>query len=330
MSLMDKIKAKFSGPSWATMRNALFEDLSGGQVYTRNKTLINSALIEHGYKARAQKMRDCRPSNKCRNPYCDNCQRDLFSGQRKRFKENLIDPYKNDEQKARENLFFVTILHELIPFEQPDDQILRFPMQKISDALTEARKQFKSVRRSFNDQIKFLGAFELEAVNGLLVNLHPVKGQVLAQMNGVDVNMDRDVDMAVGLSEKFILVHSHFMVDLSGMDIKKETGERPVDRLSAKLKQIWSSKKQVDVSPLYKDKAVSKSLNCLSDYPLKFPIKYYFRFNHMSVENDVVIEGKLHNLIRSHETDVMAEMVNGVPKIGLKALYIGLGISKAS
>lgn len=330
MSLMDKIKAKFSGPSWATMRKALFDDLSDGQVYTRNKTLIQWALIEHGYDAKAQEMKDCRPSNKCRNPYCDNCQRDLFAGQKKRFKDNLIDPYKNDEQKARDNLFFVTILHELIPFDRPDDQILRFPTQKIHDALTEAKKQLKSVRRSFDYKIKFLGAFELEAVNGLLVSQHIVKGKVLAQMSGADMSMDRDVDMAILLSEKFVLVHSHFMVDLSGVETNQDVDELPVDLLKAKFKRIWPSNRQVHVLPLYKDKAVSKSLKTLSDYPLKFPIKYYLRFNVMSKENNVVIKGKVHNLIRSHETDVMAEMVNGVPKIGLNALYIRMGLSKAS
>lgn len=316
MSQKNKDKFIIPSPELAAMRRAFFEDESGGQLHIRNKTLINSSLIEHGYKTKAQEMKDCRPSNKCKNPYCDHCQRDLFKGQKKRFKDNLIDPYKGKDQEARDNVFFVTILHELIPFEQPDDQILRFPTQQTKTAIKEAREQLKAVRRSFKDQILFLGAFELEAVNGLLVNLHPVKGQFLLDMNGVDI----------GLSDKFVLVHSHFMVDLSAIDTN-ESGQSPVDQLKAKLKHKWPSNKQVDVSPLYKDKPVSKSLSRLSDYPLKFPIKYYFRFDGRSAENEVIIEGQVHNLARSYETDVMAEMVNGIPQIGLRALYIRMGIS---
>ena len=320
MARLEQLKKKYARQSISAMRAALFEDMSGGQVHSRNKTVIQSALIEHGYKDLAEKMRVCKPSNRCLNPYCDQCQRTLFENQRRRFKDNLIDPYIGRDQEARENVFFVTVLHALIPFEKPDDQILRFPTRKINEALDEARKQFKSVRRSFDDKINFIGAFELEAVNGLLVNLHSVKGQFLAGMNGMDI----------GLSDKFVLVHSHFMVDMSGVKPNQDIDELPVDQFKKALKKRWPSKKQVDVSRLYKNKPVKDSLKRLADYPLKFPIKYYFRFNDMSVENNVIIEGEKHHLIRSHETDVMAEMIHGVPQIGLNAIYIRMGISKAS
>jgi len=217
-------------------------------------------------------------------------------------------------------LFFVTVLHELIPFDQPDDTIIRFPTKQIKAAASEARKQFKAVRRSFKDQINFVGAFELEAVNGLLVKLHPVKGQVLAEMNG----------MKIGLDDKFILFHSHFLVDMAELPANKFTGEPAIKELKVRLRKIWPGNKQVDVSPLYKDKPVHDSLNRLADYPFKFPIKYYYRWNDKSEKNNVVINGKKENLARNHETDVMAQMISGVSVIGSNALYIRLGISKAS
>jgi hypothetical protein len=315
MTSLEKVKLKYPPKDRWVMRDALFAELSGGQVHSRDKTVIQSALIENGYVELAKKIADCKPSQKCLSPFCDNCQRTLFKEQKRRFKDNLIDPYDGNDKLARLNLFFVTVLHELVPFDQPDDTLIRFPTKQIKSALSKARIQLKSIRRSFDDKIKFVGAFELETVNGLLVNLHPVKGQVLADMNGLDI----------GLDEKLVLVHSHFIVDISGVG-----GEVELDQLKKKLRKIWASKKQVDVSRLYKTKPVNMSLNRLSDYPLKFPIKYYFRFNDMSDENDVVIEGKKHNLIRSHEPEVIAEMVNGVKQIGLNALYIRMGISKAS
>jgi hypothetical protein len=125
MTAIDQLKMKFPSPDFWVMRDAFFDHESGGQVHTRNKTLIQSAL-ENEYKALAKKMAECRPSSRCRNPYCDQCQRDLFANQKKRFNKFLITPYKNDDAKARENLFFITILHELVPFDQPDDTIIRF------------------------------------------------------------------------------------------------------------------------------------------------------------------------------------------------------------
>jgi len=208
------------------------------------------------------------------------------------------------------------VLHELIPFDQPDNTIIRFPTAKIKSAIDEARTQLKSVRRSFNRKIAFFGAFELEAVNGLLVNLHPVKGQTLAEMNGKNI----------GLDEKLILVHSHFIVNMNELPPNPVTSKPAIDGLKEKLNQKWPGKKQVDVRPLYEDKPVHDSLNCLVDYPLKFPIKYYYKWNEKSEQDNLVIDGKKHNLPRNHESDVMAQMICGVSEIGLNALYIRMKI----
>ncbi len=316
MKLIDRLKLKYPPRSFWTMRNAMFEAMSGGPVYLRNTTLIQSALLEHSYVEQAKKMAECKPSKRCRSPYCDQCQRTMFTSQRKRFDEFLWSPYKNNEAKARENLFFITVLHQLVPFDQPDDTIIRFPTAKIKSAINEARTKFKAVRRSFNRQIAFFGAFELEAVNGLLVNLHPVKGQTLAKMNGTKI----------GIDEKYILVHSHFIVKMNELPVDPVTGNPAIDALKKKLNQIWPGKKQVDVSPLYADKPVHDSLNCLADYALKFPIKYYYKWNEKSELDDVVIHGKKQNLTRNHENDVMAQMICGVSEIGQNALYIRMKI----
>lgn len=320
MDLIDKIKKKYPQKSLAAMRTSLFEAMTGGTDYARNETLIQSALLESGYASLAKEMAGCKPSKKCRNPYCDSCQRQMFKKQRDKSDKFLWHPYQGNEAKARENLVFVTILHELVPFDQPDDEIVRFPMARVKSAIDEARIQLKAVRRTFKDQINFVGAFELEAVTGLLVCLHPVKGQVLAQMNGEKI----------GIGDKFILVHSHFVVDLANFPPHKLTSEPAITQFKARLKNEWPGKRQVEVSPLYKDKSVHDSLNRLADYPLKFPIKYYYRWNAMSDGDNLVIDGKKQNLARNHEPAVIAEMVNGVSEIGLNALYIRLGVSKAS
>ncbi len=318
--LIEKLKIKYPPKDRWEMRDAMFEDLAGRPLWDRDKTLIQSALIENGYDDIAAKMSSCSAAKRCRSPYCDYCQRDLFDGQKERFKKFLLKPFKSDEAKARKNLFFVTVLHELIPFDQPDSDILRFPMEKIKSALASARAKLKAVRRSYKDQIKFVGAFELEAVNGLLVNLHPVKGQVLAEMNGTKIK----------LSDKFILVHSHFIVDLSKIKPSPNLEKEPVDLFREKLREIWTSTRQVDVSRLYENKPVSQSLSRLADYPLKFPIKYYYRFNGIAADNEIIVKGKKQNLARNHEPAVMAEMITGVYEIGLNALFIRMGLTKAS
>lgn len=320
MALIDEIKKKYPGPDRWAMRDALFAEISGGPLWKRDKTIIDLALREHGYDTIADEMKNCRPSNPCRSPYCDQCQRVLFNNQKKRFEEFLITPYKSDEDTARQNLFFVTVLHELVPFDQPEEGILRFPTKRVQSALSGARMMFKLVRRSFKDQIIFVGAFELEAVNGQLADLHPVKGKVLAEMNGTKIN----------LSEKFILVHSHFIVDLGKINSDPATNKLPVDLFKEKVRKIWTGTRQVDVSRLYKTKPVTESLNRLSDYPLKFPIKYYFRFNSIAADNEVIIDGKKQNLARNFETAVLAEMIKGVSDIGLNALFIRQGLTKAS
>ena len=125
----------------------------------------------------------------------------------------------------------------------------------------------------------------------------------------------------IGMDDKFILVHSHFVVDMN---------ELSIDQLKTKLKQLWPSNKQVDVSPLYEDKPVNESLRCLADYGLKFPIKYYYRFTDIAEENELIINGKKHNWTRNFEPDVLAQMITGISEIGINALYIRSKISKAS
>tara|TARA_R110002072_G_scaffold300627_3_gene478536 strand:- start:5514 stop:6551 length:1038 start_codon:yes stop_codon:yes gene_type:complete len=320
MSLIDSIKKKYPQTPISVMRQAIFDHQSGGTDFTRNKTLIQSALRQSGYDALADKMAQCSPSNRCKSPYCDSCQRSLFGRQRRKSDEFLWHPYRHDETKARENLFFVTILHELIPFDLPDDTLIRFPLTKVKTAIAEARTHLKAIRRTFKDRINLIGAFELEVVSGLLVCLHPVKGQVLAEMSGSQIE----------LQDKFILLHSHFVVDLSEFPPDPLSGDLAVDQFKARLKKSWPAKKQIDVSPLYLKKPVHESLNRLADYPLKFPIKYYYRWNGAFEENQIDLDGKKQNLARNHEMDVMAQMISGVSELGMNALYIRLGVSKAS
>lgn len=311
MSLLERIKQIHPSPDRWSMRDALVDLESGGQQFARSKTLIQEALHQQGYMELANKMANCKPSRKCCNPYCDSCQRDIFLNQRQRFQTNLSDPYSNDEAAIREHVVFVTALHELVPFDQPESGIIRFPLGQVKAAMETARKQFKAVRRSFNDQIKFVGAFELEAVNGLLVKLHPVKGQVLADMTGREIH----------LADRFVLVHSHFLVDL---------GDATRNQLRERLKKEWPTKKQVVVDPLYKDVPVNESLCKLADYPFKFPVRYYLRFNEIGLDQDVVVEGKTHNLNRAHEPELIAEMVKAAGEIGTNTLTIRMGASNTS
>ena len=320
MSLIETLKLKYPPKSISVMRQALFDAETGGTDYTRSPTLINSALREHGYTELADKMAECSPSKRCRNPYCDACRKALYDRQREKSDEFLWYPYKRDEAKARENLFFVTVLHELIPFGQPDDTIIRFPKKQIKSAISEARLKLKAVRRTFKDKINFIGGFELEAVTGLLAKLHPLKGQTLADL----------LEDPIGLDDKFVLVHSHFVVDMAEQPLNPFTGDPAVTDLKARLKKEWPEKKQVEVKPLFKAKPVHDSLNRLADYPFKFPIKYYYRWNAMQDGEHLVINGKQQNLARNFSPDVLAEMVRGVSEIGTKALYIRMGVSKAS
>ena len=311
MSQMEKIKARYPVKDFRVMRDALFDVESGGKRFTRSTSLIQEALQDHGYTDLADKIANCKASNKCHNPYCDRCRQGLYAKQRKRFRENLSEPYQRDEAKIRQNVFFVTVLHELIPFDQPETDILRFPTTKVESAFATARKEFKAVRRTFGDKIVFVGAFELEPVNGLLVQLHPVKGKVLAEMAGTHI----------GLSDQFILVHSHFLVDLAG---------EARELFKTRLKTEWPATRQVDVSALYEDMAVSESLNRLADYPFKFPVRYYLRFKDLGLDQNVVVDGKTHNLNRAYTSNVIAQMVKGVAEIGTNALTIRMGASKAN
>lgn len=134
----------------------------------------------------------------------------------------------------------------------------------------------------------------------------------------------------VHLSDKFILVHSHFLVDMNEWPDDEFTLDPAIEWFKVVLRRKWSSTRQVDVSSLYADKPVPASLKTLADYGLKFPIKYYYRFTDSAEENEVVIDGKKHNLARNFEPDVLAQMVTGVAGLSKNALYIRMGKSKAS
>lgn len=309
MAQTDREKEIAPSRDLQAMRRALIDLESGGQDFSRSKTLIQEALHQQGYNDLADKMANCKPSTKCHNPYCDACQKEIFHKQRKRFQAALSDPYAGDEASIREQVVFVTILHELIPFHMPETDIVRFPMTELQAALAHARKRLKSIRRSFDDEITFVGAFELEAVTGLLAQQHPVKGKVLAEMAGRDIK----------LSDRFLLFHSHFLVNLNGASR---------DKLKERLNMEWPENRQVVVDTLYQDVPVKESLRKLADYPFKFPIRYYLRFDKIYEAEEVSVGGKKHNVNRPLEPELIAGMVKATSEIGTNSLTIRMGTSK--
>lgn len=183
-----------------------------------------------------------------------------------------------NDSLARENMRFVTILHELC----------RLDITEIRDALTRGKVSLASVRRSFPG-LMFHGRFEIEAVDTETIfnsGVCPQKTRSLMDMNGGNKTTPNR-DMA--------LFHSHALLFLNGND---------PETVREKLTVKFPGRYAVKVDHLYEDQPVDESVRKICSYLLKDRVFYnsYMRTDGYT-KGSYIGDSSLSFLIRSGMND---------------------------
>lgn len=183
-----------------------------------------------------------------------------------------------NDKLARENMKFVTILHELC----------RLDITEIRDALTRGKVSLASIRRSFPG-LMFHGRFEIEAVDTDIVlgsDACPQKSKALLDLNDGNTRTP-DRDMA--------LVHSHALLFLNNSN---------PESVRAKLTVKFPGRYAVKVDRLHDHQSIEYNISKICSYLLKDRVFYnsYMRTDGYR-EGRYIEDGSLSFLIRSGMSD---------------------------
>lgn len=243
-----------------------------------HRTRIQHALTVTGFPDHLERINNCSKNRRCNSTYCSKCRVRHVREHTNRMIGLHRSLYGNNDNLARNNLRFVTILHEL----------RRLDITEIRDSLTRSKSSFTSVRRSFPG-LRFEGRFEVEAVDTKVIfnsDLCPQKTRALLDLNDGNRSV-ANRDMA--------LVHSHALVLLGN-----NNPESVRERLTAKFPGRYA----VKIDKLYEDQLVEESIRKICSYLLKDRVFYN---NHMRTdgykEGRYIEDSSLSFLIRSGMSD---------------------------
>jgi len=169
----------------------------------------------------------------CGSVFCMTC--------RKRKQDSLHNQYKervkrfNNEEEARKDLRYATILHEMVAVSFDNAIGETASLEDIEKSVSDFRKEIKSIDRRFrNHNIWARGTIHLELVNMDLFRFASLSGRITNKQKTLNA-MGKNADY-------YILVHSHILFDINGMDDEE---------FRKYMRRKWNlSDRQVDITRL--------------------------------------------------------------------------------
>lgn len=239
---------------------------------------IRHVLTMTDFPDHLNKIENCAPGRYCNTPYCPACRERHVRTHIGRLLALYRELHNSNEDRARENIRFVTVLHELC---RPD-------IKEVRAGLSRGKMALAALRRSFPGLYTH-GRFELEAVDTEAIfnsGTCPQKSVALQDLNG---------GRLIAPNRDMILFHSHFLLFLNGNDI-----EQVKDKLAIR----FPGRYRIKVDSLFKDRSVEESIRKIGSYILK---DRYFYNNHMKADGYVkgtyLRDESLSFLIRSYMSD---------------------------
>ncbi len=201
---------------------------------TRQQTKINEAI--EGIDELSHMICD---DGSCHSVFCLGCRKRKQSSLYKQYASRL-ERFDNEDE-ARDNVRYVTILHELVPVSFDGiiaEESSLYDTEKSVDAF---RERLKTIDRHFKKyDLWARGTIHLELINMELFRFASLSGRLTTKQSTL-----RDLEKATGkFSDYYILVHSHILFDINGLDEKKFAGY---------IRNKWNNNiRQVDVRRLTK------------------------------------------------------------------------------
>lgn len=214
---------------------------------------IRHALIRTGFIDHLERVENCGPTHYCNTSYCSECRKRHVRNHTRTILKLIEEMYGGDEALARNDIRFVTVLHELC---RPD-------IQDVKDSLGRGKRAFAGLRRSFPG-LSLHGRFEFEAVDTEVIfktNVCPQKSMALQDLNGGSrIVSDRDM----------ILMHSHFLLFV---------GDNHLELVRDKMLDRFPGRYRVKIDQLHADKSVNENVDKICSYLLKDRYIYNHRFD---------------------------------------------------
>lgn len=241
-------------------------------------TRIKHALTVTGFPDHLERINNCCKDRRCNSAYCSKCRVRHVREHTTRIMRLHRSLHDEDDDLARENMRFVTILHELC----------RLDITEIRNALTRGKISLASIRRSFAG-LMFHGRFEIEAVDTETVfnsDVCPQKTRALLDLNGGN-RTTPNRDMA--------LCHSHALLFLNGND---------PESVREKLTVKFPGRYAVKIDRLYENQTIEESIRKICSYLLKDRVFYnsYMRTDGCT-EGKYIDESSLSFLVMSGMSD---------------------------
>lgn len=248
----------------------------------------------------ANKIANCRRGHLCGSVYCVDCRNRAAEGLNERISSHTQDRFDDDDDEARNNLRYVTVLCELTAFNQAD----------VKQAVAIARKDIKAMKRKFSD-IWIQGSFEFELIDmklldksdaGVNQNSRALKQQTLSAMMDMNINESRSLGQRV-------IVHFHMLVDLNGAD---------GDDFNNWVGGRWNShSNQTEVKRLNKEQSLEDMAKKVSSYGFKNRVQYNLSFTTKGYKKGV--------WFTNENLGTLAGIYDRIGNRGYKSLLIGIG-----
>ncbi|CDK98502.1 conserved protein of unknown function [Magnetospirillum gryphiswaldense MSR-1 v2] len=192
--------------------------------------------------ALALRIMNCSASQKCNQPFCPMCRHK----KQELFAKYVIDKFGS---VSADKLRLLTILHS----------VHYNPLDINSDLIKKLRKDmdnlFDKIQDCADDNIRFIGAFEIDAIAGD-EELSDRKVNTLSALG-----YDKDAKNAC------FLLHFHAVMYIPSFQNPKYDIER-------EIRKYYNGSHQVDFTDLHKDKTHDENLHNMATYMLKFRLQH--------------------------------------------------------
>lgn len=208
---------------------------------------IRDAALAHGNEVGWNVVANCQVGAYCHSSYCRDCRSRGVASHTRRMLALHRELHGDDDQLARRNLRFTTVLCDLVLLNE----------DMIQESITRANKTLKSIRRSFPG-LGTHGRFELEAIDMVAIDsgVCPRKRQVMDYLNRTDV---------ASINDDRVLVHFHIIMLLNGHDVRQ---------VQDKFVSKWPGVHRVKIDTFHSNKSVEDSIGKLCSYMLKNRVTY--------------------------------------------------------
>jgi hypothetical protein len=216
-------------------------------VSTKNKVIRALTLL--GRQSLAVSMSKCQPRSRCSSFYCEYCRNRAAQNLADRVTRRVAGYLKNDANAVQKRFRFVTVLHEVVDFEE----------SSVSASVERCRTQLNAFHRRFPN-VWIQGAFEFELIDvDHLKKVTSGNGKIKSETIHDMMTEGKHATSAKGLK---ILVHFHAIIDLIDGDVASD--------VSRWLRAHWCDHpRQVDVKPTFKGQPLEEKVWKLSSYCFK-------------------------------------------------------------